>query len=86
MTGNAEEWVHDEDTGQLPPPGPLTDPGGALNDYKSRVTRGGAAYGWPTLLRSAASLGGSWDYRQPTYGFRLARTVPADADAAAAGP
>lgn len=78
MSGDAEEWMHDEETGQTPPAGPLTDPGGALRDYRYRRTRGGAAYGWPTLLRSAAALGGAWGYRQPTFGFRLARTVAAD--------
>ncbi len=86
MSGNAWEWVHDEETGKVPPPGPLTDPGGEMREYKYRVRRGGAAYGWPTVLRSAASLGGSWGFRAPTYGFRLARTVPLDPSAAAAGP
>jgi formylglycine-generating enzyme len=87
MTGNAEEWVHDEETGQTPPPGPLTDPGGTMRDYKYRQTRGASAIAWPVVLRSAnRALSGSWDIRFPMTGFRLARTVPRDPQSADAGP
>ncbi|WP_170228879.1 formylglycine-generating enzyme family protein [Polyangium fumosum] len=79
MVGNAREWVNDEAHGQAPPPGPLTDPGGQIVIYVDRQTRGGSAIGWPTLLRSASSLGSSWDFIVSTHGFRLARTLPHEA-------
>lgn len=75
MLGNAYEWVNDEDNGQAPPPGPLTDLGGQLSTFTSRMIRGGAATTWPTLLRSASSLGASWDFSFPQHGFRLVRTI-----------
>ena len=76
MAGNAEEWVHDGDTGQTPPPGPLVDPNGALTDNSRRLTRGASVTAWPTLLRSAScSLSASSNFRAATIGLRLARSI-----------
>jgi formylglycine-generating enzyme required for sulfatase activity len=75
MAGNAREWVNDEDQGLAPPPGPLTDPNGALTVYKDRLTRGGSVFTTPTLLRSAAAISARWEFGIPTHGFRLVRTI-----------
>jgi formylglycine-generating enzyme required for sulfatase activity len=79
MTGNAAEWVHDVENGKAPPPGPLQDPGGDLSLYAYRKARGGSAIGWPTVLRSAASIGYPWTSPRPTRGFRLVRTMSSNA-------
>jgi len=74
MMGNAREWVTDEYTGQTPPPGPLTNPGGVLGSGTRRQTRGGAAFSPPNLLRSASRLESGWTVRGTTFGLRLVRT------------
>lgn len=76
MTGNALEWVHDEEKGATGSPGPWTDPGGNMTAYMYRQTRGASAVSWPSLLRSSSRvLGFTWGFHAATIGFRLARTI-----------
>ena len=74
VLGNAYEWVNDESDG-LPAISEV-DPDGRVRERPSRNQRGGRASGWPTLCRAADQLEGSWNFRQPGIGFRLARTLP----------
>ena len=75
LTGNSEEWVHDEEKGKTGAAGPWIDPGGSMTAYMYRQTRGGSVISWTRLLRSASrALGGTWGFHTPIIGFRLARS------------
>lgn len=72
MHGNVQEWVWD-DFGDYP--GAARDPTGPTHRSYSRVRRGGA---WSYIAggcRSASRAWGRQDEREPTIGFRLARTL-----------
>ncbi|CAN5603162.1 formylglycine-generating enzyme family protein [soil metagenome] len=75
MEGNASEWVSDPYDPSGYGPIPLTDPGKTPGTSSQRIQRGGMAFGWPALLRSAQRLSVAPDYAAIQGGFRLVRTV-----------
>jgi len=75
VIGNASEWSNDQ-AGWVPKSETVTDPDQTFGPGQARDWRGGASYGWPALGRLAARIGLSDDFKQPTYGFRLAKTLP----------
>lgn len=75
MLGNAHEFTHDADQGRSPEP-MQEDPFGEIGTLQdTRVSVGGAAHAWPSLLRIASGLGLGADLGGPQHGFRLARTL-----------
>lgn len=75
MAGNAEEWVSDAYDPNGYGSAPLVDPGKQPSKSAYRVKRGGVAFGWAALARSAQRLPVLQDYVGIQQGFRLARTV-----------
>jgi len=78
VLGNAAEWSHDQ-SGWIPTADALTDPDQTFGPGQSRDTRGCPQFGWPNLCRVALRLGASAGFASPGTGFRLVRTLPADA-------
>ncbi len=74
MTGNASEWVWDryaEELGTVP----VTDPSGPT-DGSDRVSRGGAYFSVPAMVRLAHRTHATPDAKTDVRGFRIARTIP----------
>ena len=74
MYGNVWEWVedcyHDSYNGA-----PTNGSAWADGDCSHRVVRGGAWTTGPEILRSASRGGLTTDFRHPTLGFRVGRTI-----------
>jgi len=74
--GNVPEWTNDYSEAAAPP-GPLADPAGSWVPAAGRVTKGGTAVSWSSLLRCASRLESSLSAVRFT-GLRLVRTLPPD--------
>jgi formylglycine-generating enzyme required for sulfatase activity len=81
MAGNVDQWVADcwsKSYDGAPADGSASTSG----DCGLRPIRGGSWFSSPGYLRSAWRLGINTDYRSNNIGFRVARTLAADAKAA----
>ncbi len=77
VLGNTSEWTSDYPEAAHAP-GPLVDPAGTIEDVAGRVTKGGSAVLWSSLLRAASRGESSWTYAGTGTGLRLVRTLPPD--------
>lgn len=75
VLGNSKEWTNDSG-GQALPTEPATDPRGVLEASSTRVYRGGAYFGYASMLRLAERLDVVADYNADGQGLRLVRTLP----------
>jgi len=92
MLGNLWEWCHDGRRGEKDRPylyptsttqqNPAHDEvaGGAITKESRKMLRGGAFDYSPAQARSAHRYLASPDYMEPTFGFRIVRTLPPGGD------
>ncbi len=75
MHGNAWEWCVDVWSPDYAD-GPADQTPRHTGDARIRVLRGGSWLNGPSVLRAAQRLGDPAAFRHPTFGFRIARSLP----------